>query len=175
MTDAQEATGGEDALALREMSATLWRWKLEPWPEIAETARSAGPIMQDRLVANRLWESLPASEQAAVHWAMTSGHELAGLTEARLDYEREGVSIRRLADHLRHVADLCDGWKHGKRAKDARYAEEIGRSLAALPDGWRGEAVRRIMTGEDVPSTLADATRGINILRNVYGIDTGKP
>ncbi|MFF7248818.1 hypothetical protein ACFZBU_33485 [Embleya sp. NPDC008237] len=52
----------------------LERWRMEPWAEIAEAAHIAGMLMRDRLVASGRWKALPAGEQAAAHWAMTTGH-----------------------------------------------------------------------------------------------------
>ncbi|MFF7247605.1 hypothetical protein ACFZBU_27275 [Embleya sp. NPDC008237] len=160
---------------LRELSALLERWRMEPWAEIAEAARTAGTLMRDRLVAGGRWEALPAGEQAAVHWAMTTGHVLVTNPQRHRNPDEDGTRLHRLAETASHVADLCDGWTHGKHACDARRAEDLGRTMAALPHGWRGEAMRRVTDGEDPSAVFTEAHIALNILRNVYGIDARTP
>ncbi|WP_406297456.1 hypothetical protein OG948_17470 [Embleya sp. NBC_00888] len=160
---------------LRKLSALLERWRMEPWAEIAEAARTAGMLLRDHLVASGRWETLPAGEQAAVQWAMATGHVLVTKPRRHRYLDEDGARLHRLAEIARHVADLCDGWTHGERARDARRAEDVGRRMAALPHGWRGEAMRRVMDGEDPLAVVAEASIALNILRNVYGIDARIP
>lgn len=40
-----------------------------------------------------------------------------------------------------------------------------------LPEGWRAEAMRRVMGGDDVVSAVGSASVAMNIVRSVHGVD----
>ncbi|MFD9442090.1 hypothetical protein [Streptomyces sp. NPDC060001] len=168
-----------DALQVLERTAdVLAHWREQPWPAVADAAKGIGLLVFDQLEACELWEPLPAYEQSAVHWLMAEGHIVGCITEDRVDVEREGHRIRDLHDGAVYFTGLCRRGHlvstHGQ-GRDAKIAAEFATRFGALPAGWRGEVMRRLIAGQDATEVIAYAAMFINILRSTYGVNVLRP
>jgi len=165
----------DDSLTVVDLAIEcLKRWQFYTWPEVQRAAKSVGPLVLEQLVSRDLWDDLTQADQAAVHWIMAEGHVVSGVREERLDRDREGPRIQSLYEAAEHFTALCGGrWYPGKhsRERESRSAVEFAGRLTAMTDGWREEAMRRALAGQDITEAIAQAVMYRNILRSVYGIE----
>ncbi|MCX4910992.1 hypothetical protein [Streptomyces sp. NBC_00878] len=164
----------DDSLTVVDLAIEcLKRWQFYTWPEVQRAAKSVGTLILEQLVSRDLWDGLTQADQAAVHWLMAEGHAVSGVQEERLDRDREGPRIQSLYEAADHFTALCGGrWYQGKqgRVREGRSAVDFAARFTVMPDGWREEAMRRAMAGQDIASTIAQAAMYRNILRSVHGI-----
>jgi hypothetical protein len=168
----------DDSLTVVDLAIEcLNRWQFYTWPEVQRAAKSVGPLVLEQLVSRDLWDGLTQADQAAVHWIMAEGHVVSGVREEHLNRKREGPRIQSLYEAADHFTALCGSrWYQGKqgRVREGRSAVDFAARFTALPGGWREEAMRRAMAGQDIASTIAQAAVYANVLRGVYGIDSTK-
>jgi len=144
------------------------------WKELQEAAAAIGPLLRRHLELNEVWDLLPAAERAAVLWVTASGVKHS--PSSRPPQEQYlSSTIRELLDAVDYfgklymVSGTCR-LPH-QRSMAARDGEEFAVRFVALPEGWRGEVVRRIRAGEDFEAAISNSAVSRNILRSVYGID----
>ncbi|MEV4037659.1 hypothetical protein [Streptomyces umbrinus] len=164
----------DDSLTVVDLAIEcLTRWQFYTWPEVQRAAQTVGPLVLEQLVSRDLWDGLTQADQAAVHWIMASGYVISGVREDRLDRDREGPRIQSLYEAAEHFTALCgDRWYPGKREREleGRTAADFAARFTALPDGWREEAMRRALAGQDIAATIAEASMLRNVLQSAYGV-----
>ncbi|PGH46939.1 hypothetical protein [Streptomyces sp. Ru87] len=140
----------------------LWSGDWKP------AAARAGEVMHEEMVRLGVWETVVPADRAAVRWAVATGRTI---TEQRVDTMRIKRGLSGLVDLLQHVIRVCERAPYPTaRTVELRQAAETYRRLAALPEGWREEVVRRVMMGgEDMPHAVAEAQMSRNRLRSWYG------
>ena len=133
-----------------------------------------GPLVRQHLELNEVWDLLPAVERSAVLWAMAAGVKHSPSTRPPQD-QYLSHTIRKLleaADHFGRKYLVGDAYYlSGERSQNAKLGEEFARRLANLPEGWRGEVVRRIRIGEEFGAAISDAATSLNLLHHVHRID----
>ncbi|MEV0112369.1 hypothetical protein AB0H77_03795 [Streptomyces sp. NPDC050844] len=174
MTD-DELLDGLTALGLAVEA--LKQWESRPWDVVQKSAEAVGPLLREQLIGRGLWDGLEPHDHAAVYWLMAEGHSVSGVKEKWLDGHREGRRIQSLHEAADHYGALCGAvWRPRSYGREGqiRSAVDFVNRFTALPDGWREEAMRRAMAGQDIASAVADAARLRNVLKSVYGIDAWK-
>jgi hypothetical protein len=144
-----------------------------PWDEVARLAGPAGVLLRDHLVGVGLWPRLSRAEQAGVHWAMAQGCMLGGVRREWVGPDhRAGLS--ELAGIVRYYADRLAGtaWQRNPaRQAAADLAADFAERFVRLPEGWRGEVMRRVIAGADPTTTIHQAVGAMNVLHSTFGID----
>lgn len=154
----------------------LQEWSSRPWEEVQKSAEAVGPLLREQLIDRGLWDGLELHDHAAVHWVMAEGH-LVSVKEKWLDGHREGLRMQSLLEAADHYGALCGAsWRPRSygREEQIRSAVDFANRFTALPDGWREEAMRRALAGQDIASAVAQAALQCNVLKSLYGIDAWK-
>ncbi|KAF4405592.1 hypothetical protein [Streptomyces lycii] len=154
----------DDTRRLEKLLYELWSGDWQP------AAARAGEVMREEMIRLGVWQTAVPADRAAVLWSVATGRMIS---EERTPYpDRTKERLSRLAGLVQHVSRMCERAPYlSQRTVDLRQAEEIYQRLLALPEGWRQEAVRRVvMGGEDVTHVVADAQIARNRVRS-YGID----
>lgn len=165
-----ESQLNEDRAELVRISERLQRWETRPWSEVQEMAKAVGPLILGQLTARGLWDRLPPSVQAQVHWTMADGYLRS---QARRPPNNEGAALRDLAHTADQFAVICGAYATTRMPAEwgSAWSAEITDRLDALPEGWRVEVIRRSQNCGDIKGPIGEAPMLLNLLRNVYGID----
>ncbi|PGH50015.1 hypothetical protein CRI70_14380 [Streptomyces sp. Ru87] len=128
----------------------------------------AGEVMYEEMVRLGVWETVVPADRAAVRWAVVTGRTV---TEGAPDAGRVKRGVSGLVGLLQHVIRVCERAPYPTpRTVELRQVAETHRRLAALPEGWRDEVMRRVVTGgEDITHAVAEAQLSRNRLRSWYG------
>ncbi|MEU8349116.1 hypothetical protein [Streptomyces sp. NPDC048845] len=151
-----------ESTQLQELLHELWSGDWQP------AAVRAGEVMHEEMVRLGVWKTAVPADRAAVRWATVTGHTI---TEQKPDPERIKKGLLSLTDLLKHVIRVCDRAPYPTpRTVQVRQVAETFRRLAALPEGWRDEVLRRVvMDGQDMAHAVAEAQMSRNRLRSWYG------
>ncbi len=146
------------------------------WEELQEAA-AIGPLLRRHLELNEVWDLVLAVERASVLWAMAAGVRHSPSTRPPQD-QYLSHTIRELletAEYFGRMFLIGDAYYFpGERSREAEQGEEFARRLANLPEGWRGEVVRRIRGGQEFGAAISDAAISLNMLHHVHRIDGAK-
>ncbi|MGK5496423.1 hypothetical protein [Streptomyces sp. URMC 125] len=141
----------------------------DPDPDCArEAAEQVGGALMTWLLQLGQWDELDPAHRAAVYWALVDSSEAA-----EGNYE-SGSSIREgfesLIDFVHHLAE--ERRYPPMRQGEVKIAKETFGRLAALPEGWRAEVLRRVLReGEELMGAISTAQMRLNMLRSRFGID----